>query len=333
MRGSRAGAKEFVGWTVRLMALTMALAAVRPLCGEQGGELAESTRALYRGDYERAAAAAANYLKAHPEAPAARILLARVEIAQGKYLLAYQELWKVLRNDPRNIDALYYLGRLCGFLSQMEYQDLYALAPDSARVHQLLAESYEVQENTTKAEEEYQAALKANPRSVKVLDALGDLKRHQFRFDEAITYYSRAAEIEPRDYTSAYGLGASYLYRQEPERAIDYFRRALAVDPNSSAARLALGDALLRAGRPAPAIAELKAAVVLEPKMRQAYTLLARAYQRLGQSPEAEAALKKAHQLTRQDQEARQSQLSSDELPSSPAPPPSGEGQHPNPDD
>ena len=311
-------------------ALAIMLGAADRLPGQEPWQLAETTKALYRGDAVRAAALAERYLKVHPGSPAALILLARAEMAQAEYISAYRHLWKALRADPKNIDALYYLAHTCLSLSHVEHQALYALAPDSARVHQLLAESYQAQENTASAEEEYLAALQAAPESPEVLNSLGDLKRLQFKFDEAITYYARAAAIRPRDYVSAYGLGACYLYLHKPERAVEYLRRALAIEPDSAPARLALGDALLRAGAADEAVTELKAAVAVRPDMRQAYTLLARAYRRLGQSREAEEALRKSNELAEAESRARQELLTSDDLdigasaPDSAAPPPAG---------
>ena len=278
--------------------------------GEGATELTESTRALYQGNNEKAALLAGKYAETHPQSLAARILLARAQTAEGKYRLAYQELQQALRVNPQSIDALFYLGQLCNLLSQMEYQQLYALAPDSARVHQLQAEWYRVQENTAKAEQEYEEALKVNPQSIEVLVALGDLTRSEFRFDEALTYYSRAYVIDPRNYDSAYGLGACYHFRQEPQKAMEYFRRAVAIDPDSGAARLALGDALLRAGQAAAAVTELRAALGLEPKMRQAYSLLGRAQQKLGLAREAEESFKKAQELIQSEMESRQDLLS-----------------------
>jgi Tfp pilus assembly protein PilF len=301
------------------------------LYGQQTTELADATRALYQGNYDRSALLAENYLKSHPQSPAGRILLARAQISQGKFSLAYQELRKALRADPQNIDALYYLGQLSGILSKAEYQRLYTLAPDSARVHQLLAESYRVQEKTDKAEEEYQAALKANPQMVEVLVALGDLTRSQFRFDEAMTYYSRALEIEPQNYDALYGLGACYHFRQEPQKAIEYFSRAIAVDPSSAAGRLALGDALLRADQPRAAVNELKTAVALEPKMRQAYSLLGRAHQKLGESRKAAEAFKRAQELIQSEMDTRQTLFVSEDVTPASPPPVKGDAQPPTP--
>jgi len=290
------------------------LLVVIPLRGQQAPGLADGTQAFLRADYPKAETLADGYLKAHPGSAKARVLLARAQMALGNYESAYRNLRKVLSANPQDVDALYYLGWACFALSQAEHQKLYALAPDSSRVHQLLAESYRAQQDNSKAEEEYKKALAANPNSVEILNGLADLNRSQFKFEEAISYYSRALEISPRDYTSAYGLGASYLYKQEAEQAVEYLRRAVAIDPDSPVARLALGDALWRAGQAAEAIEELKAATSLEPDMRQAYTLLALAYNKLGQSQAAEAALKKAEELTQKGKLEREALLSSDDL-------------------
>ena len=313
--------RRLLGLTVGLSTLVAMLIPASRVHGAPEGLLEKSTRALYRGDFVQASSLAEKYLKVHPPAPAALILLARAEMAQGKNESAYQKLLQARRVDPRNLDALYYLGQLCRILSQAEYQGLYEMAPDSVRVHQLLAESYRVQENLSKAAEEYQAALRAKPQSVEVLDALGDLKRSQFKFDEAISYYSRALEVQPRDYEGAYGLGASYLYLREPEKAIEYLQRALAIDPRSAPARLALGDARLRVSQFAEAVEELKTAVTLEPKMRQAYTLLAQAYRRLGKTAESGEALRRSNELSEMERKAREDESASEKLPSRPSEP------------
>ena len=312
--GARASRPQFPRTTGRrlcavdvcLLGLAVALAVAHPLWGDESPEIAQGRQALYRGDYEQAGALASKYLEAHPEDPGARILLARTEIARGQYEPGYEALRKALDLDPVNIDALYYLERLCTILSQIEFRRLVETAPDSFRAHQLMAESYLSQHNQGEAEKEYQAALKANPRSVEILDALGELKRSEFKFDAALDYYARASKLAPHDYTSAYGSGACRLYQQNPQRAIESFRRALQADPSSAAARLALGDALLRTNQAAAAITELKAAVALSPEMRQAYTLLARAHQKLGQTREAEQALQKEQKLAQEEARTRE---------------------------
>jgi len=292
---------------MRLAALAIAFAV--PLCAQTPLEIAEGTRALYRGDYQEARRLASKYLEANPQASTAHILMGRAEIAQGQYEPAYESLRKALELEPANVDALYYLERLCTLLSQIEFRQLLEMAPDSFRAHQLMAESYVQQNNNGEAEKEYQAALKVNPRSVEVLDALGELKRSEFKLDEALDYYALAAKLVPGHYTSAYGIGACHLYQHNPRAAIESFRRALQADPGSAAAHLALGDALLQDGQASAAVTELKTATTLVPGMRQAYTLLARAYQKLGETREAQQALRKEQELAQEDIEA-QSEIS-----------------------
>ncbi len=315
-----------------LLLCLVAAPAAPVFSAEQAPELAESIRALYQGNYAQAQTLAGEYLKAHPGIPEAWIALARAELAQGKHFEAFRDLRKALQLDPTNTDALYYLGRVAAILSHVEYQELYSLAPHSARVHQLRAKAFQLQHNIPKAEEEYKAALEEDPKSVEVLNALGELERSQYRFEEAVEYYRRAEALAPHDYTSAYGLGACALYQQQPERAAKHFRRALAIDPGSAAAHLALGDALLRANQPATAVEELKKAAKLEPSMRQAYSLLARAFRGLGQAPAAEEALKKERELERAETEERERLLAPAELPptsppQSAKPAPSGPGR------
>src|SRR5215813_10857428 len=148
--------------------------------------MSESARALYRGDHRLAAELAEKRLHQYPNDATERVIRARAELAQGNFQRAYQELQTALASDPRNIDALYYLAIVAKALSQQEYQRLYALAPDSARVHALMAEAALAQENPTEAEAEFQAALKTSPGSFEVLISLGEFIRSQSRCDVCI---------------------------------------------------------------------------------------------------------------------------------------------------
>lgn len=284
-----------------VVGLALGLAACLAAKAEEPPGLAEATRLFYRLDFEAAAQHLEGTLKTHPDSIPSRILLARIQAAKGEPDQAFRELQRVLQKDETQVDALFYLAQLSAFLSQIQFDHLYALDADSYRVHQLMAESHLKQDDPESAEKEFHAALRANPRSVEILNALGDLERSQYRFDEAESHYRKAVRLRPNDYDSSYGLGAVLLYRQEPEKAVYYLRRAVQIDPNSPAALLALGDAQLRAKNFTSAIEELKLALKLRPDMRQAYTLLGTALMRSGNSAEAQAAFKKARELTQQE--------------------------------
>ena len=265
----------------------------------QSSALAACTRELYRGDYKQAASLAERHLLKHPKDNSVRVILARAELAQGQFPPAFEDLRKVLASDPRNMDALYYMSLLSRELSQREYQRLFALAPDSDRVHQLLGEAALAAENPTQAEAEFQKAIEANPNSVEGLTELADLKRSQSKFDEAVVYYARAEQINPQNYEAAYGLGASYTYKQDYASAITWMRKAVVSAPDSGAGHFGLGNALYQNGEFEAAIPELQTALRLEPRMKQAYFLLGRTYSRLGRDEEAKAAFQKLDELNR----------------------------------
>lgn len=269
----------------------------------------EWTRAFHRGDYPQAIALSKERLRAQPGDVQARIVLARAEAALGRYEAAFEGFGKALRVDPRNTDALYYLGITAGVLAQAEYERVFELTPESARAHQLRGESYQAEGRTREAEAEYKAALAASPRSVEVLVALGELTRLNAAYDEALAYYSRAAEINARNYDILYGLGVCHSYRQEHAKAVESFRQALRLEPSSAPAHLALGNSLLQTGQTSAAVTELEAAKRLEPRMRQAFFLLGRAYRALGRSAEAEAAFAKVQELVRQEGVAAEANL------------------------
>lgn len=191
---------------IKLLCLMVTPVIVSTAASGQSSALSECTREFYRGDYALSAQLAETHLRKYPKDAPVRVVLARAELAQGKFHEAFDELQKVLAFDSRNIDALYYLSLVSRELSAREYQRLLSLAPDSARVRQLLAESALAAQNYGEAEEEFQKALKVSPNSAEVLTELAELRRSQSKFDEAIAYYMDAEKSGTLNYDVAYGL-------------------------------------------------------------------------------------------------------------------------------
>src|SRR3954468_13744892 len=93
----------------------------------QTAEASPAARALYHGEYVEARELATRHLRNSPTDVSVRIILARADLAMGKYGEALGELKKVLATDPHNNDALYYLSFAARGLSQQEYATLYRL--------------------------------------------------------------------------------------------------------------------------------------------------------------------------------------------------------------
>ena len=264
-------------------------------------ELDRALAALYRGDIPLAGRLSQKYAAENPDSATGRIVLGQVLMAANRFEQAFAELRQALRLEPENLDALYFLGKVSLILGQMEFEKLRRMAPQSARVHQLLGESYQLQNKNEEAEKEFHAALQADPNLTDVLIALADMKRLAFHYDEARALYLKVLAWNPNDFDATYGLGVCHLRQEQPREAAEYFRRAVAADPASPVARFGLGSALMRQQQLGPAVEEFKHAITLEPAMRQAYIMLGRAYQQLGRHHEAREAFRTSRELFESD--------------------------------
>jgi predicted Zn-dependent protease len=294
--------------TVLLAGVTISGAWTRPVDIGQAGaaassltqpadtRLAEASVALYAGDPDRALQLATAYLEQHPVDIKGWVLTARAHMARDEYAAAYGQLRKALALAPRDIDVLYYLGFVTSQLAAREFDRLYRLAPDGARVHQLMAESLKLQEKPVEAAAEYELALKASPNLREALIGLAEIRREESNCNEAIALYERAQALGPA-YETAYGLGACFAVQNDQPRAVKEFREALKRDPQSPAAHFALGSSLLQMGDTISAVRELERSVTLEPRLRQGYYLLGRAYRALGWRERSRQAFAKADEL------------------------------------
>ncbi len=277
-------------------------------------EIARGTAALYRGDFAAAYKIGRNYIMRHPNEAAGRILIGQVLMGATQYERAFAQFHEALRLEPENVDALYFLGKVTMILGQIEFEALRRMAPDSARVHQILGEAHRLEGAPEKAKEEFLAGLKADPQSTDLLNALGDLNRERSHCDKAIPYYERARKIQPRNYDSVYGLGACYLLGSQLDRAIELLRSAVSIDPGSAAARFALGRALMENKQLDQAVAELKKVTALEPEMGEGFFLLGRVYRAQGREQEAKEAFRRSRELLHGDMLGNRSRTGGSDL-------------------
>ena len=252
--------------------------------------------ALAAGDTDRALSLARSYVQRQPNNVAGQVLLIRVYLERNEIDAAYRAAAVAVRKHPADTHLLYYLGLATRGLAAQEFERLATFAPDSARVHQLQAEMFDVQERRADAEKEYAAALAAKPDLLEALLGLAKLQRIRLACEEARVLYERAEAVRPT-FDGAYGLGVCLGYLQNDQLAVKQFEQAVQRNPSAAVAWAGLGTSLVKVGRTVDGIAKLQRAVALAPDMDEAHYMLGMAYQASGDPVRAQESFKKAEQL------------------------------------
>jgi tetratricopeptide (TPR) repeat protein len=193
----------------------------------------------------------------------------------------------VLRElKPADVDILYTAQRIYSDLADENLLSIALLAPESARMHQLMAHEAARQGNTAGAiaqyrealkidpklpgvhfelaealsgspsaadreevENEYKAALAANPFDEKSECRLGEISSHQSDPKITFAHYSRAMELDPTDADANLGLAKALIAMNQPEKALPLLERAAKLDPSNAVIRYHLSGLYRKAGR------------------------------------------------------------------------------------
>ena len=203
----------------------------------------------------------------------------------------------VLRGSyPANVDILYASYRIYSDLAGESMLSLSMVAPDSARMHQVMAHEMARQGDTEaairnyrealklapqlpglhfelaealhassspaekrEAEGEYKAALAVNPFDEESERRLGEIAAQRGDQKEAYEYYSRAVQLQPNDAEANIDLAKILTSMDQPEKAEDLLQRAIQLDPTIAVAHYRLSLLYRNAGRTADAQHEMEA--------------------------------------------------------------------------
>jgi tetratricopeptide (TPR) repeat protein len=195
------------------------------------------------------------------------------------------------RDFPKDPQALYLTVHVYSDLSTRAAQRLLTTDPGSYQVHELNAESLEMQNKWKEAEEEYRRVLAMKPDLPGIHYRIGRLilsePRTPATLENARREFEAELKIDPRNAGAEYVLGELGLQQRRWDEAEYHFRRATQLDPNFGEAYLELGRALVTSGHAAQAVAPLERAVKLEPGNPEGHYLLATAYRRAGRAQDA----------------------------------------------
>jgi tetratricopeptide (TPR) repeat protein len=285
----------------------------------------------FQGDYPKAAPHLRAVLKLRPGLPKIQALLGMCEKRMGQIAAAQQNLEKsfpqlqeeklrvevglelieidyssgdldkaagvvsVLRQlKPADTDILYAAHRIYADLADETMLSVAMLAPNSARMHQLMAHEMARQGNIEGAithdrqaikiepklpgihfelaemlrtstppadaavvESEYKAALTDNPFDEKSECRLAEIAARRPDTKSAAAHYARALDLQPNDVDANLGYAKILITMNQPEKAETLLQRATRVDPYNAVAHYRLSMVYRSLGRTADARREL----------------------------------------------------------------------------
>jgi cytochrome c-type biogenesis protein CcmH/NrfG len=142
------------------------------------------------------------------------------------------------------------------------YREALKLAPQLPGLHFELAEVLHASSSPAEkqeAEAEYKAALAVNPFDEESERRLGEIAADRGDQKEAYEYYSRALQLQPNDAETNVDLAKILTSMNQPEKAQDLLQRAIQLDPTIAVAHYRLSLLYRNAGRTADAQSELEA--------------------------------------------------------------------------
>ncbi len=160
-----------------------------------------------------------------------------------QYKEAINILQDVLRNDPENVEAIYWTGLAYEGLGNFQETESYlrkaiSLAPEYADA--LNALGYFFAEHGTNLDEAVdliKKALKNSPEEAGYIDSLGWAYFKQGKLDKALRQLEMAIRLMPESAEIQDHLGDAYMKKGLKDKAIAAWQRAIQLEPNNTAIR------------------------------------------------------------------------------------------------
>ncbi len=281
-----------------------------------GGNLFLGIAQYQLNDYAKAEKALRLAVKQAPKDPKTLMWLGIDQIALDQNDAAAATLDAAAALAPNDIDILYHRGRAHLLVSKASYAAMFALAPESYRVHEVLGQADAEADRTSDAIGEYKLAIERAPRQTGLHEELGDLYWVDGKMDLADAAYLQELAVDKNSITTLYKLGSLRVIVGKPQDAIPYLKQTIAQDPSFENAYYYLGRAQADTGQYDQGIANLQHATVApndDTLNSLAYYQLSRVYRRLRRTDEANIALAEFRRLRdakdRQQQEKRNEKI------------------------
>ena len=254
------------------------------------------------GQTERARAEFDKLVATHPEFRAARMNLAKVEIAAGDYAAAEQRLTALLAEMPNDPDVLFEQAKLeharqrLGEALKLAEQAV-LLAPRRIDNRRFLADLYFALGKNDQAEQTAREAAAKNEDSLDAQALLAQTLARENKTREALLVYSRMAIQATADSAWLYRIAQAQMALHSYEEARHNLAKAMTADPGYLPARIAHAEVHFALGKPDAGLKLARETVAAFPDAAPAHDLLGRALLSIGQFAAAETSFTRASEL------------------------------------
>ncbi len=194
----------------------------------------------------------------------ARLLLAEIDLNEGRVDKALPQFEECVKADPKSIPA-----------------------------HMGLGAAYHLKGKLREAIEQFELVLNLDATYAQALIALSRAYRDANRLDLSLDYCERAAEVNPADVAVRFELAAIRMAQRKYPEAIAEYTRVLKDRPNDFRARLGIAQALFESGDRQTAVTQLTELIAQSPNLAPARATLVAFYKRLGEVDKAQAELER----------------------------------------
>jgi tetratricopeptide (TPR) repeat protein len=202
--------------------------------------------------------------------------LANLYYQQGELEKTEGVLSTLLASNPDNVDLLFFAQRVYSELADTALNKLAVLAPDSARMEQLIAERLINAGDLADAIVHYRKALAIDPRlpgmHFELAEALMEgTPNDAGAQEEATRELAAALEVDGDSAGIECELGRIALLQFHADQAMAHYKKAGEMDPHNSTAQMGLADLAEKQGNLQQAATYLRVAVQSDPLNAEAH--------------------------------------------------------------
>ena len=211
--------------------------------------------------------------------------------AEGNLDLASRTVEDLLKSEPDNFDVLYMMYRIHQDIANRARNALAAIAPDSGRMHQILAEHLINEGDAADAIAQYNLALAKDPKlpgvRYELAEAIMTVSKSAASLDEATTVLKEVLAENPQDAGAEAKLGEIASFEDHPELAEEHFSRALALKSDQLDALEGMATITTHRGENDKAVGYLLRAIQVDPMDDSLHYRLSVAYRNLNRKADS----------------------------------------------